>query len=340
MSKKKPELMSPEEFYEYEQMEDLLYRKKEAELLEKAKLRADKKKARLGKKIAGIKSRDDENRMVDTAALKVEQFGTEVGVMPGIGRSWIHMVNKDGVPMDCVESIYEHYQYKTPVGMEGDDEFVPIGVFYMNLRLNFMQQYACFLNIMVAKSTYSEFKKVSYVTVCRWAREKKLDAVEIDGIEFILIPLDEMKDYNEFLMQRTLKTPTYNKESETNRRRTVTVWKKSRLDKIIDDLKKEPGVIGNEPDIISKEPDSVADWVESEGMSNIPFNKKEKISSENAYVAYKKYCRHVGIKPLETKRLFMANARKLGYKDCGGKFRGIYWYSKERPSADIMNRVE
>jgi hypothetical protein len=204
-------------------------------------------------------------------------------------------------------------------------------VFYMNLRLNFMQQYACFLNTMVAKSTYADFKKVSYVTVCRWARERKLDAVEIDGIEFILIPLDEMKDYNEFLMQRTLKTPPYNDESEINRRRTVTVWKKSRLDKIIDDLNKEPVAIGNDPDIISKEPDSVADWIEFEGMSNVPFNKKEKISSENAYVAYKKYCRHIGVKPLETKRLFMAWIRQLGYKDCGGKFRGIYWYTNERP---------
>jgi hypothetical protein len=322
MAKKKPHQMTPEEFYEYEQMEEILHKKKEYELdqlAQKRKQLADEKKNEwfFGKP----SSPEIDNKIADLAAVKTTEYGydiygrkifdTEKGVFQGLGRTWVPVVGMNGEPMDSVENLYRHYDFNLPSGVVEGMDFIGIGEFYRNLRNNFMEQYACFLNTMVSKATYAEFKKKSYVTVCRWTRERRLDVVEIDGVGFILIPLKEMNEFDEFLMQRTLSGTSSDDESRRNRERTMIVWEKKH---------------GSERKIT----DSVVDWIEFEGMCNIPFNKRERISSDDAYFIYKKYCEEVITRPLETKRLFMERIKNLGYVRCGGKNRGFYWYPIDR----------
>jgi len=324
MAKKKAHEMSPEEFNEYLKIKDSTSRLEEERLAEKDRRKEERRYAKservrlIAKKLDG-----EDNETMNRAVKKVPDcdvdangrkiFNTEAGVLSGMGRSWIPVVGIDGEELVSVKDIYRHYDFNLPEGVIDDIDLASAEKFYENLRRNFGEQYACFLNTMVTKTTYSEFKGVSYVTISRWGRQRKLDIVEIDGVEFVWIPMEELNDFSEFLMLRRLKADPHNKKAEMERVRTMIVWEAKH---------------GTKCDI---EPmDSVKDWLSFQGLSNIEYGKKNRIPSENAYSLYRKFCRSEKIRPLETKNLFMKRIRELGFEDCHGEFRGFYWYPADR----------
>lgn len=184
--------------------------------------------------------------------------------------------------------------------------------FVYRMRLAFLRNYAIFMNFIVTPGRYAKFCGKPEITIRSWMEAGKFEVIFISGKKFILIPENEMMDYNAFLMEEYLKGEAESKKEEKEKISIGNIYRQL----YGDDIETE---------------NTVALFFRDMGYFRESYNRgwKEKRYVQKSYIEYSKWCLKFGKKRV-TDRAFSAMITKMGFKRFNTRKRGFYvWIMPE-----------
>lgn len=90
------------------------------------------------------------------------------------------------------------------VDVDGQITHQEFAAMLLEMRMSFMATYSVFMNCLLTPGRYAAFKGISEDKVRVWMKTKEADIVVISGRRFILLQVDEIMNYNYYMMKEYL----------------------------------------------------------------------------------------------------------------------------------------